>query len=55
MAAAPVYFALFGESLFAAAALLLAVLILGTHRQNIKRLLRGEEPRIGRKTAVRTT
>jgi len=55
MAAAPVYFALFGESLFVAAALLLAVLILGTHRQNIKRLLRGEEPRIGRKTAVRTT
>ncbi|HSC18062.1 MAG TPA: glycerol-3-phosphate 1-O-acyltransferase PlsY [Rhizomicrobium sp.] len=55
MAAAPVYFALFGESLFAVAALLLAILIFGTHRENIKRLLRGEEPHIGRKTAVRIT
>lgn len=53
VAAAPIYFALFGESLFAVAALLLAILIFVTHRENIKRLLRGEEPRIGRKTATR--
>jgi len=47
--AAPVYFALFGQMLYAALALVLALLILFTHRDNIARLMRGEEPRIGQK------
>jgi acyl phosphate:glycerol-3-phosphate acyltransferase len=51
-AATPVYFALFGEGLFAVPALLLALLIVVTHRANIARLTRGVEPRIGRKTAA---
>jgi len=51
-AAAPVYFALFGEILFAIPALLLALLIGITHRENIRRLMRDEEPRIDQKTAV---
>jgi glycerol-3-phosphate acyltransferase PlsY len=51
-AATPIYFALFGEGLFAVPALLLALLIAGTHRANIGRLARGVEPRIGRKAAA---
>jgi glycerol-3-phosphate acyltransferase PlsY len=50
--ATPVYFALFGEVLCAIASLLLALLIVVTHRANIGRLARGAEPRIGRKTAA---
>jgi glycerol-3-phosphate acyltransferase PlsY len=45
--AAPLYFLLIGTSLFAVFALVLAVLVFFTHRANIARLLRGEEPRIG--------
>ena len=51
-AATPVYFALLGERFVAIPALLLAVLIILTHRANIARLIRGEEPRIGRKAAA---
>jgi glycerol-3-phosphate acyltransferase PlsY len=51
-AAAPIYFALFDERMIAIPALLLAVLIMVTHRANIARLARGEEPRIGRKVAA---
>jgi acyl phosphate:glycerol-3-phosphate acyltransferase len=51
-AATPIYFALFGEKLFAIPALLLALLSVVTHRTNITRLTRGEEPRIGHKTAA---
>jgi len=47
-AATPIYFALFGDRLFALATLPLAILIMMTHRANIARLLQGEEPRIGR-------
>jgi len=50
MAAAmtPVYFTLAGEYLYAALAVVLALLIFNSHRPNLARLRRGEEPRIGR-------
>ena len=44
------YFLLFGHHAYAALALVLSVLITWMHRENIARLLRGEEPRIGAKT-----
>ncbi|HEY4115023.1 MAG TPA: glycerol-3-phosphate 1-O-acyltransferase PlsY [Rhizomicrobium sp.] len=47
--AAPIYFALFSNRLYALAALVLAILIFISHRANIARLLKGEEPRIGKK------
>lgn len=51
-AATPVYFAAFGHSLFAIASLVLALLIAVTHRENIARLARGQEPRIGKKASA---
>jgi acyl phosphate:glycerol-3-phosphate acyltransferase len=45
----PVYFDLSGQQGYAPLAALLAALIFFTHRGNIRRLLRGEEPRIGSK------
>lgn len=48
-AATPIYFVLFGEELFAVTMLALTILSFFTHRANIARLLKGEEPRIGRK------
>jgi len=50
-ATAPLY-ALFREPPFAVAAILLALLVAVTHRANIARLARGEEPRIGQKAAA---
>jgi glycerol-3-phosphate acyltransferase PlsY len=49
MAAAmtPVYFAVADEYLYAALALVLAALIFYSHRANLARLRRGDEPRIG--------
>lgn len=44
------YFLLFHQESYAALALLLSVLIYYMHRENIRRLLRGEEPRIGAKS-----
>jgi len=44
---APVYFLFFGRTLGAALMALLAVLIFISHRSNIGRLVRGEEPQIG--------
>jgi len=41
------YFLVFGQHSYAALALVLSVLITWMHRDNIRRLLRGEEPRIG--------
>ena len=41
------YFLFFHRESYAALALLLSVLIYYMHRDNIRRLLRGEEPRIG--------
>jgi len=50
-AATPLYFALIGNTFLAVVSAALAALIFVTHRGNIARLLRGEEPRIGRKAA----
>ncbi len=48
-AASPFYMLLFGPSIYAAGAAVLAALIFLTHRANIRRLLAGQEPRIGDK------
>jgi glycerol-3-phosphate acyltransferase PlsY len=44
------YFLLFHQQSYAALALLLSLLITYMHSDNIRRLLKGEEPRIGKKT-----
>jgi glycerol-3-phosphate acyltransferase PlsY len=46
------YFLLFHRDSYAALALLLSLLIYFMHRDNIRRLLRGEEPRIGAKSSA---
>jgi glycerol-3-phosphate acyltransferase PlsY len=45
--AAAIAAALFGYPQFVPVLLLIAALILGLHRANIGRLMRGEEPRVG--------
>ena len=47
------YFLLFHQEGYAVLALLVSVLIIVLHRENIRRLLRGEEPRIGAKSNAR--
>ncbi|MEO8895491.1 MAG: glycerol-3-phosphate 1-O-acyltransferase PlsY [Rhizomicrobium sp.] len=47
IALSPIYFYLSGHHGYAPLAALLAALIFFMHRENIRRLLRGEEPRIG--------
>lgn len=47
--AAPIYMAFWGPWFYAAGAAILAALVFVTHRENIRRLLKGEEPRIGQK------
>ncbi len=49
IALSPAYFLIFGHHDYAALALALSLLITWMHRENIARLLRGEEPRIGAK------
>jgi glycerol-3-phosphate acyltransferase PlsY len=49
IALSPVYFSLVGHRDYAPLALLLAALIVFMHRENIRRLLAGKEPRIGAK------
>jgi glycerol-3-phosphate acyltransferase PlsY len=46
-ALSPVYMLIFDRWEYAAGATVLAALIFVTHRENIRRLLKGEEPRIG--------
>lgn len=46
--AAPLYMFLWGQKTFAVATLIVALLVLIAHRENIKRLLAGTEPRIGK-------
>ncbi len=46
------YFLLLGRHAYAALALPLSLLIFWMHRDNIRRLIRGEEPRIGAKPAA---
>jgi glycerol-3-phosphate acyltransferase PlsY len=46
-ALAPCYFFFLGARDYAPLALVLATMIFATHRDNIRRLMRGEEPRIG--------
>ena len=50
IALSPAFFLLAGHHGYAALALLLSALITWMHRDNIRRLLRGEEPRIGAKS-----
>ncbi|HEU4550219.1 MAG TPA: glycerol-3-phosphate 1-O-acyltransferase PlsY [Rhizomicrobium sp.] len=47
IALSPLLFLLFHREDYAATALLLSVLIYYMHRENIRRLMKGEEPRIG--------
>ena len=49
--AAPIYMAFFGPWLYTAGSVVLAALVFLTHRENIRRLLNGEEPKIGQKKA----
>jgi len=51
IALSPAYFFAFGQRDYAPLALVLAVLIFFMHRENICRLLSGQEPRIGSKKA----
>jgi len=46
-ALAPIYMMFWGTPLKAMLALLLAILIFATHRENIRRIIAGNEPRIG--------
>jgi len=48
IALSPIYFFVLGRHEYAPVAALLAVLIFYTHRENLRRLLAGVEPRIGR-------
>ena len=50
-AASPIYMLAFGPWQYAAGTALLAALIFVTHRENIRRLLAGQEPRIDAKKA----
>ena len=52
IALSPALFLLFHRHGYAALALLLSALIYYMHRDNIRRLIRGEEPRIGAKSGV---
>jgi len=48
-AATPVYMAIFDKWQYAVTTAVLAALVFVTHRENIRRLLAGQEPRIGAK------
>jgi acyl phosphate:glycerol-3-phosphate acyltransferase len=48
----PLYFWAFGKSMFAIVCVLFALMIFWSHRDNIRRLLNGQEPKIGAKKAA---
>jgi glycerol-3-phosphate acyltransferase PlsY len=50
-ALSPVFMWFFATPTYAAGTAILAALVFVTHRENIRRLLKGEEPKIGAKTA----
>ena len=52
IALSPVYFFALSQRDYAPLAVVLAALIIFTHRENIHRLIRGEEPRIGSKKSA---
>ena len=54
LALSPLYFFLFGARDYTPLALVLAALIFFMHRDNIRRLLRGEEPRIGAQGRIKS-
>ncbi len=49
----PLYMALFHHPLFAMFELVLALLIFAMHRENIQRILSGQEPKIGAQSSAR--
>jgi len=51
-ALSPLYMMIFGQALYAMLELLLAFFIFALHRENIRRIASGHEPRIGTKSAV---
>jgi acyl phosphate:glycerol-3-phosphate acyltransferase len=53
-ALAPIYMMLFGEPLYAIFELVLAFFIFALHRDNIRRIATGREPKIGAKAEVRS-
>jgi glycerol-3-phosphate acyltransferase PlsY len=46
--AAPIFMLLWGQKTFSVATLIIAIFVLIAHRDNIKRLIAGTEPRIGK-------
>jgi glycerol-3-phosphate acyltransferase PlsY len=51
VALSPAYFFVFGQRDYVPLAIVLAAMIFVMHRENIRRLLRGEEPRIGKRAS----